>query len=546
MKRFASLISLTLCALMLFSCAVAEEAYVPGEVARQLISESFNAGRIITGDVKLRLDVDAAALGLDEEETAILETVLPLLDSVSVGLGAGKTENGIRIEADAWLNHAQGGEDVTVDIAANLDLYGISVESDLIPGERVTSKWETLLAMAGMNDSDISMLIMLRDMDWEAMLPQMIAMAESYVQMGLQYAQPYGEIALGWAASLPMTLEAGPAPEGCPEGASVSSVIVTEKDIMNLAAALAEYLKNDAVVSGLCNLLIQEFYTGTGAAPTTAQLCDQVIAEAAACTNTEDHLKLTWGIGADGTPVYGAAELVASEAGSAMLSLSGVPSAEGHVDYAFAFDIVNPDSTPLVSMSCAGKAGADLFTASAQIADEGTQIMGMEYSLSAAPLEDGFPGQKFEQKISMAVDDGTESVQMVGTGTASAALTIDGGEVLDETMVMDMYVDGVQVTTTALETLSVYPDTEGFVGTYSTLQNMPQMGVNAVGIDVYLGDHAYDPATTAALREIAFETSSKADIDKLVTTVMTNGQYKLLSAMQALPTEVLSLLIGME
>lgn len=546
MKKWTALIALVLCALALLPCAMAEEAYVPGKIAEQLITDAWNAGKIISGDVKLHLEADAAALGLDEEEAAVFDVILPVLDDVTVGLGLGKTEGGIRIEADAELQHAQGGDPVAVSAAANLDLYGISVESDLIPGNRVTSRWETLLAMAGMDDGDISTLIMLRDMDWESTLPQLLAMAESYVQIGLQYAQPYAEVIVNWAAALPMTLEEGPAPAGCPEGTAVSSVTVTEKDIMTLAAALAETLKADTVVSGFANLLIQEAYTGEGNAPTAAQLCDQVIAEAAACTNTDDHLKLTWGVDASGMPVYGLAELTAAEAGIISLRLSGAPNAAGNADYAFAFDIANPDGTPYISMSCAGEAGSGLFTASAQMAEEGEQIMGMEYGMTMTETADTLPGQKIEQKISMVVYDGASTVQMVGAGTVNAAMSIDGGETIDETMNMDMYVDGVQMTTTALETLAVYPDTEGFTGTYSTMQRMPQMGVERIGFDVYLRDKAYDPATTEALAEIAFETSSREDIDELVTAVMTNGQYKLISAMQALPTDVLSLLIDME
>ena len=547
MKKWIALVlSLLLCITALAPFAAAEEAYVPGAIAEKLITDSFNAGQIITGHMKLRLDADAAAFGLEEEEAAIFNALLPVLDDITVGLGAGKTESGIRIEADAELANAHGGDPVTVSAAANLDLYGISVESDLIPGERVTSKWETLLAMAGMNDSDIGMLVMLRDIDWEVMLPQYIAIAESYLNMGLQYAQPYGEIVLGWAAALPMTLEEGPAPEGCPEGAAVSSVTVTEKDMMELAAALAEYLKADTVVAGFANLLIQEAYTGEGNPPTAQQLCDEVIAAASSVTNTEDCVKLTWGVDESGMPVYGSVQLIAAESGVIRLALSCVPNAANNNDYTFAFDIVNPDGTPYLSMHCAGEIGANTFTANAELLEEGAQIMGLQYSVIPAPVEGTLPSQKIEQTMSMVVDDGTTSMQLVGSGTVTCTATIDGGEEIDESMNTDMYVDGVQVTTTALETLTVYPDTDGFVGTYSVLQSMPQMGINAVGLDVHLGDHPYDPAAAAALRETALETSSKTDIDGLIATVMQNGQFKLIAAMQALPTEVLSLLMNAE
>ena len=111
MKKWTALISLLL-ALLILPCALAEDAYVPGEVAKQLVADAFASGKIIKGDVKLRLDADPAALGLDEEDAAIYNAIVPLLDSVSVGLGLGKTEGGIRVEADAYLAHAQGGEHI--------------------------------------------------------------------------------------------------------------------------------------------------------------------------------------------------------------------------------------------------------------------------------------------------------------------------------------------------------------------------------------------------------------------------------------------------
>ena len=545
MKRFAALIFLLLCALALLPCAMAEDSYVPGETARQLIAESWNAGKIIRGDMKLRLKADASALGLDKEEAAILEAILPVLDQVTIGLGAGKTESGIRVEADAYLAHAQGGEPVTVSAAANLDLYGVCVESDLIPGQRVTSRWETLMAMAGMNDSDISMLLMLRDMGWDTLIPQMIEAAETYGQMALEYAQPYADIIVSWAAALPMTLEEGPAPAGCPEGAIVSSVTATEKDVMNLAAALAEYLKNDTVVSGLCDLLIQEFYVGDGETPTVAQLCDEAIAEAAACTNTRDYFKLTFGVDAAGAPVYFLAQVVVAGKGTISLTLSCPKSAEGLIDYAFSLDIVDYNSTQLFGFTCSGKAGVDLLTASARMTESDTQIMGMEYSMTTEHTGGTLPGQKVTQQFNMAFNDGESSMQMIVSNTQVSSMTIDGGEVLDITSTSDVYADGVQTITTSLETLAVYPDTDGFTGSYSVMENMPAYGVDAFGFDVHLSDKAYDPATTAALAETALETSSRETIDALLNAVMVNGQYKLIAAMQALPTEVLSILMSM-
>ena len=105
MKKWTMLVALLLCALMLTPFAAAEEAYVPGTTAAGLIADAWENGQIIHGDLKLRFDADTAAFGLTEEDQAMLDTVLPLLDSVTVGLGAGKTEDGaVDINFDlAWV-----------------------------------------------------------------------------------------------------------------------------------------------------------------------------------------------------------------------------------------------------------------------------------------------------------------------------------------------------------------------------------------------------------------------------------------------------------
>lgn len=532
---------LLLCALLLQSFALAEEVYVPGEVSRQLMLDALSAGKIITGDVKLRLDADAAAMGLDEEEAAVLDALLPLLSSVTLSLGAGKTAEGVRIEARAALADAKGGDPVTCDAAANLDLYGISVESGLIPGRRVSARWETLLAMAGVSDGDIETLIMLRDMDWNTVIEQALETLSSYVEMAMQLAQPYGEIIVNWAAALPMALESAPAPEGY-AAASCSSVVITDKDFMNLAAALAEHLKSDETVSGLCDLLIQEAYTGEGEAPTTAALCEEIIATAAGYADSGDCIRLTWGADENGMPVFFVAEMLAETEGSILLGLSGAMNEAGNADYAVRFDITNADGSPFFGLTCTGEAGESLFTLNMQMTDGLTPILGADYSMAISYPKSELPSQKIDQKFTMDIHDGETALQMVSTGSSTSSLTADGGEVFDQATSMDMYVDGVQMSTTSLATFAVYPSEEGFTGIYSVMESMPAMGLDAFGVDVALSCKAYDLAATAALREVALETSSSEDVNALLSTLAVNAQATLEAAVAALPEEQAALL----
>lgn len=532
---------LLLCALLLQPFALAEDVYVPGEVSERLILDAWDTGKIITGDIKLRLDVDADAMGLDEEEAAVLEALLPLLDSVSLSLGAGKTAEGLRIEAGAILADAKGGDPVACDVAANFDLYGISVESGLLPDSRVSARWETLLAMAGVSDGDIETLIALRDMDWNTAIEQALEMLNSYVEIAMQLAQPYGEIIVSWAAALPMTLESAPAPEGY-AAASCSSVTIMDKDIMRLAAALAERLKNDETVSGLCDLLIQEAYTGEGEAPTTVELCEQIIAMADDYAGGGDSIRLTLGTDEDGTPVFFVAEILTETEGTILLGLSGAMNEAGNADYAFRFDITNVDGSPFFGLTCTGEAGEALFTMSMQMTEALNAIMGMDYSMAISYPKSELPSMKIDQTITMDVHDGETTLQMVSNSATVSSLTADGGEVVDSSGAMDMYVDGIQLTTTMLETLAVYPAPEGFAGVFSFMESMPAMGLNAFGMDVALSCKAYDPAATAALHEIALETSSAETFNALLSTLAANAQAKLEEAVAALPEEQAALL----
>ena len=144
MKTIKTLFSILLCIALMLPCAIAEEVYVPGEISKALVTNAWNDGKMISADVKLRLDLSGEALGFTDEDQQILDMINQVLDAATLNLAVGKLQEGLRLEAGAALKSAQDGADVTADVAANLDLYGVSVESSLLPGQKVTAKWETL------------------------------------------------------------------------------------------------------------------------------------------------------------------------------------------------------------------------------------------------------------------------------------------------------------------------------------------------------------------------------------------------------------------
>ena len=65
-----TLLALVLCLALVLPCALAEEAYTPGETVRALFAKAWSEGQMITADLSLQFEVNAEALGLSEDELA--------------------------------------------------------------------------------------------------------------------------------------------------------------------------------------------------------------------------------------------------------------------------------------------------------------------------------------------------------------------------------------------------------------------------------------------------------------------------------------------
>ena len=542
MKRWSILLSLLLCAALLLPCAAAEEAYIPGAAARALLADVLAGGRMIRGDMTMGLDMDASLLGLGETEQAMLGAVSDLLSRVTISAAAGKTEDGIRLELGAALADAQGGAPVTADAAANLSRTGLSVESSLLAGRRVTARWETLMAMAGMSDGDIMTFLSIRDMDWAAMLPQLAAAAQEYMRLAAGIAAPYAGTIADWFYALPRETALNvPAAENYPAAAAELTITLTAKDAGVLIARLAGQVKEDETLCGLLSLLIQEAYTGEGDAPTVAQLCDELTAAAASLTDTDNPLRLFIGLDENSRPLYAQLCAFSGDTLTGLVEVIAYTDADGLIPWQFSILAFNGEGEATDGVFLAGTAGGGSFTLEGEAYAQSAQVMAMQYALTAYAPE-GQQGVVIGQSAGLAVDGGTQFVQAVMNTETTATLTEDGGELIDNVITMEIAADEQTFPLTALQTAILYPTEDGLHGSYSTRQSMPAAGVNAIGLDVILSSPAYDPAATAALRETAFETSSRTDMDALISSVMSAAQLTLNAAMQALPTEVQSIL----
>ena len=540
MKKLSTLLVLLLCMALALPCAA--EAYVPGAVTRQLLADVWNSGQMIRGDMKLRFAMDGTALGFAEEDQQTLDMIFSLLDSVTLGAAAGKTEDGVRIELDAALKNANDGEDVTVDAAANLSLEGISLESSLLDGQKVTAKWETLLAMAGLDDGSITMLMALRDTDWETTLPQLMITAQQYAMLATQYAAPYMETLSAWAATLATETLENVAEEGYPTAARVTNIYLTEADVGSLVTMLAGQLKEDASLCALADMLLVQ----SGETMTTAQLCDALIEEAAAMTDTENPVMFTLATDENGVPLYGQFFAYAEEGSGFFTEIVAAPDETGALQYTLNVMTLDAQSAIEDAFSVSGAVSQYDFSTLMQIYAYGEPVMGCEYIVSAEQVTtaDGQPGLDAELSMAMNMEDDGKSVQMVASSQMKYALTPDGGEVFDTTMNMDMYAEDQAVNLLAVGGMSLFPAEGGLSGAYGVTESAPALGLDSLGMDVLLSSHPYDAAATAALSEFALDSATGEDMDTLTETLVTAAQLKLMEFMQALPADVLNALGG--
>ena len=158
MKKCAFLLAILMLLTVCMSSAMATEiesadqtaAFVPGEITQSLVCEALDSGKMINGEMHLNLAIDNALLtsmGADSETALML---LKVLDDASIRIGAGKTEEGLRLELTG-LYSPDNAQSVSVNALIEMTEQGIALESNLIEGNRLTLRWDTLASLLGLN-----------------------------------------------------------------------------------------------------------------------------------------------------------------------------------------------------------------------------------------------------------------------------------------------------------------------------------------------------------------------------------------------------------
>jgi len=304
MKRIMILLALIL--VLILPAALAEDTapYTPGRVTEALFAEAFSRGDMVTLNMQFDLALSENAEEIFGEDAAVLAAFSELLENSIFSVGVGKIDGGLRVALKG--DYTVDAQTAFLSAALDLTKTGVALSSSAIPGEQITANWETLLALAGMNEEEITSVMSLRDTDFEALLAELITALEPMLEMAAQIAAPYGETIMNHIAGLPMVVnENVPAEAGYPAAATEMQIQITDKAIGELIIALANQLKQDATLCAMIDMMLAESATADAPAPTTAQLCDAVIA-AVSEEFTDESLPYNVFIGMDdaGNPLY--------------------------------------------------------------------------------------------------------------------------------------------------------------------------------------------------------------------------------------------------
>ena len=558
MKNVKRILALVLCLLLVFPAALAEEVvkiiggpdvegYIVGEPSGEVFMDALMAGKLVGGEIEMDLALNAQTLGIPAEEAELVQAVLDVVAQSKLAFGAGLTGEGLRIALGAQLADAAGENPVSVEALADVTIDGVSVECDLIPGKRVSVRWETLLEMAGMSAADIELLMSLKEMDPQevmAAIEEAMAQLEPMIEMAVQLATPYAETVMGFVLGLPMEVQENLNEEGYPPTATELCVTVTEKDLGALITLLCDQFEQDNTLMVFANALLQEADAGV----TAAEVIAEVRASAAEMTNTDTPVSFYLGMNEDGVPMYGEVYIVNEPTGESIYGgLFLYQDADGVWQFELLGGLYDKESTPIVAagmnISYAGDpADANVYAALFEMyAVEGENpLMEIVMTMDNAKAEGELPAYDTNVAMSMYIADGEVGVQAVSSAVGSQGLTAAGGEYSNATATTDVYVgDMVQTQTETVEQV-IEPTADGGVTGYTkVVETMPASGVDKLEMLITYTSEDIDMAASKALEQVAVEQATDEQLTTLLMEVINAASEKLPALMNNVPAPLL-------
>lgn len=556
MKKSVFFLTLLLCLSLIFPGAHAEDTYVPGERMRSLVSSALEAGQLVGGEAHFSLTLPDSMLPDDEEGRAQFDALAEVIQGVSLAGGMGRLDDGYRVELGGAYT-APSGDNVYVTGAANLTADGLSLESNLIEGERLSIRWETLLEMLGLSENEIDALLSLPTTDWDSALNELNDELAQAAETFGKLADPYLVTLADFAATLNIQQRRNvEAENGYPAVENEISITCTAEELSRLLHSLADQVEKDTALRPYLEQLIQncDLTVTDGDSETThvmsvSEFCDETRQFADVLAETDGSLGILLGYDDDGLPFYLTLALSDGETLDA-LAFQMLPG-ETEDTCVFTLRALESDgdsANTLLDTALTLTLDPDdkqVYAAELNVQSEDFTLY-FAMDSSAVTTEDSLPGYRLSLSMNSAtaVDSGTALT--VYTGDGLCALTAAGGEQTTYAANIDIYADTTDslLGSAKIESgLSLEPDENSLVGRFYLDEAFTaDDGTLSFGTDVALSSWNYDAAETDALRETMFETATGEELAALQNRFAQSAQQKLFALLSLVPQEVLQIL----
>lgn len=556
MKKSVFFLTLLLCLSLIFPGAHAEDTYVPGERMRSLVSSALEAGQLVGGEAHFSLTLPDSMLPDDEEGRAQFDALAEVIQGVSLAGGMGRLDDGYRVELGGAYT-APSGDNVYVTGAANLTADGLSLESNLIEGERLSIRWETLLEMLGLSENEIDALLSLPTTDWDSALNELNDELAQAAETFGKLADPYLVTLADFAATLNIQQRRNvEAENGYPAVENEISITCTAEELSRLLHSLADQVEKDTALRPYLEQLIQncDLTVTDGDSETThvmsvSEFCDETRQFADVLAETDGSLGILLGYDDDGLPFYLTLALSDGETMDA-LAFQMLPG-ETEDTCVFTLRALESDgdsANTLLDTALTLTLDPDdkqVYAAELNVQSEDFTLY-FAMDSSAVTTEDSLPGYRLSLSMNSAtaVDSGTALT--VYTGDGLCALTAAGGEQTTYAANIDIYADTTDslLGSAKIESgLSLEPDENSLVGRFYLDEAFTaDDGTLSFGTDVALSSWNYDAAETDALRETMFETATGEELAALQNRFAQSAQQKLFALLSLVPQEVLQML----
>lgn len=556
MKKSVFFLTLLLCLSLILPGAHAEDTYVPGERMRSLVSSALEAGQLVGGEAHFSLTLPDSMLPDDEEGRAQFDALAEVIQGVSLAGGMGRLDDGYRVELGGAYT-APSGDNVYVTGAANLTADGLSLESNLIEGERLSIRWETLLEMLGLSENEIDALLSLPTTDWDSALNELNDELAQAAETFGKLADPYLVTLADFAATLNIQQHRNvEAENGYPAVENEISITCTAEELSRLLHSLADQVEKDTALRPYLEQLIQncDLTVTDGDSETThvmsvSEFCDETRQFADVLAETDGSLGILLGYDDNGLPFYLTLALSDGETLDA-LAFQMLPG-ETEDTCVFTLRALESDgdsANTLLDTALTLTLDPDdkqVYAAELNVQSEDFTLY-FAMDSSAVTTEDSLPGYRLSLSMNSAtaVDSGTALT--VYTGDGLCALTAAGGEQTTYAANIDIYADTTDslLGSAKIESgLSLEPDENSLVGRFYLDEAFTaDDGTLSFGTDVALSSWNYDAAETDALRETMFETATGEELAALQNRFAQSAQQKLFALLSLVPQEVLQML----